>query len=54
MPCRRGPRHIAGDRARQLPAVADLPGESGRQTSVTAGTVKRGSKLALTIWFWAA
>jgi transposase-like protein len=26
----------------------------GRQTSVTAGTVMHGSKLALTIWFWAA
>jgi hypothetical protein len=26
----------------------------GRQTSVTAGTLMHGSKLALTIWFWAA
>jgi len=26
----------------------------GRQTSVTAGTVMHGSKLALTVWFWAA
>ena len=25
-----------------------------RQTSVTAGTVMHGSKLALTVWFWAA
>jgi len=25
-----------------------------RQTSVTAGTVMRGSKLALSVWFWAA
>ncbi|MFQ5347455.1 MAG: IS1595 family transposase [Rhodothalassiaceae bacterium] len=25
-----------------------------RQTSVTAGTVMRGSKLPLTVWFWAA
>ncbi len=25
-----------------------------RQTSVTAGTILHGSKLALTIWFWAA
>ncbi len=28
--------------------------ECGRQTSVTAGTVMHGSKLPLTIWFWAA
>lgn len=26
----------------------------GRQTSVTAGTVMHGSKLSLTVWFWAA
>lgn len=26
----------------------------GRQTSVTAGTVMHGSKLDLTVWFWAA
>lgn len=26
----------------------------GRQTSVTAGTVLHGSKLPLTVWFWAA
>ena len=26
----------------------------GRQTSVTAGTIMRGSKLPLTVWFWAA
>ena len=26
----------------------------GKQTSVTAGTVMHGSKLALTVWFWAA
>jgi transposase-like protein/DNA-directed RNA polymerase subunit RPC12/RpoP len=26
----------------------------GRQTSVTAGTVMHGSKLPLTVWFWAA
>jgi hypothetical protein len=26
----------------------------GRQTSVTAGTVLHGSKLPLTLWFWAA
>jgi transposase-like protein len=26
----------------------------GRQTSVTAGTVMHGSKLPLTLWFWAA
>jgi hypothetical protein len=26
----------------------------GKQTSVTAGTVMHGSKLPLTIWFWAA
>ena len=26
----------------------------GRQTSLTAGTVMHGSKLALTVWFWAA
>lgn len=26
----------------------------GRQTSITAGTVMHGSKLALTVWFWAA
>ena len=26
----------------------------GRQTSVTAGTVMHGSKLELTVWFWAA
>ena len=25
-----------------------------RQTSVTAGTIMHGSKLALTVWFWAA
>lgn len=25
-----------------------------RQTSLTAGTVMHGSKLALTVWFWAA
>ena len=25
-----------------------------RQTSVTAGTILHGSKLALTVWFWAA
>ena len=25
-----------------------------RQTSVTAGTVMRGSKLSLTVWFWGA
>ncbi len=25
-----------------------------RQTSVTAGTIVHGTKLALTIWFWAA
>jgi hypothetical protein len=29
-------------------------GGCGRQTSVTAGTVMHGSKLALTVWFWAA
>lgn len=28
--------------------------ECGRQTSVTAGTVMHGSKLSLTVWFWAA
>lgn len=28
--------------------------ECGRQTSVTAGTVMHGSKLPLTVWFWAA
>jgi predicted RNA-binding Zn-ribbon protein involved in translation (DUF1610 family) len=28
--------------------------ECGKQTSVTAGTVMHGSKLALTVWFWAA
>src|SRR5512133_1033123 len=26
----------------------------GKQTSVTAGTVMHGSKLPLTVWFWAA
>ena len=26
----------------------------GKQTSVTAGTAMHGSKLALTVWFWAA
>ena len=26
----------------------------GKQTSVTAGTVMHGSKLELTVWFWAA
>ena len=26
----------------------------GRQTSVTAGTIMHGSKLSLTVWFWAA
>jgi hypothetical protein len=26
----------------------------GRQTSITAGTVMHGSKLPLTVWFWAA
>lgn len=26
----------------------------GRQTSVTAGTILHGSKLPLTVWFWAA
>ena len=26
----------------------------GRQTSVTAGTIMHGSKLPLTVWFWAA
>ena len=26
----------------------------GKQTSVTAGTVMHGSKLSLTVWFWAA
>jgi transposase-like protein len=26
----------------------------GKQTSVTAGTVMHGSRLALTVWFWAA
>ena len=26
----------------------------GRQTSVTAGTMMHGSKLPLTVWFWAA
>lgn len=25
-----------------------------KQTSVTAGTIMHGSKLALTVWFWAA
>ena len=28
--------------------------QCGKQTSVTAGTVMHGSKLALTTWFWAA
>lgn len=28
--------------------------DCGRQTSVTAGTVMHGSKLPLTVWFWAA
>ena len=28
--------------------------ECGKQTSVTAGTVLHGSKLPLTVWFWAA
>jgi len=26
----------------------------GKQTSVTAGTIMHGSKLSLTVWFWAA
>jgi hypothetical protein len=25
-----------------------------RQSSVTAGTIMHGSKLSLTVWFWAA
>jgi predicted RNA-binding Zn-ribbon protein involved in translation (DUF1610 family) len=28
--------------------------DCGKQTSVTAGTVMHGSKLPLTVWFWAA
>ena len=28
--------------------------DCGRQTSITAGTVMHRSKLALTVWFWAA
>jgi len=28
--------------------------DCGRQTSITAGTVMHGSKLDLTVWFWAA
>lgn len=28
--------------------------DCGKQTSVTAGTVMHGSKLRLTVWFWAA
>ena len=28
--------------------------DCGRQTSVTAGTVMHGSRLPLTVWFWAA
>ena len=28
--------------------------ECGKQTSVTAGTIMHGSKLPLTVWFWAA
>lgn len=29
-------------------------GGCGKQTSVTAGTIMHGSKLSLTVWFWAA
>lgn len=35
------------------PATQECAG-CGRQTSVTAGTAMHGSKLPLTVWFWAA
>ncbi len=44
------------DRAWRLKTKANTHecSQCHRQTSVTAGTVMHGSKLALSVWFWAA
>ena len=48
-----GCRHDKGWELAGKPFTWECAG-CGRQTSVTAGTVMHGSKLALTVWFWAA